>query len=204
MNTKILIGLAVAIVVVGGMAVYMITGNNSNTFEPEANLSGRFEQVLASGEDVKCDFAHDDEQGNVTEGVVYVSDGGEKIRADFMFSQRGEESFEGHVIRDGTTNYVWGSFAEQGIQSEITIEEQNELFKSEDAEIPDTVVYHCSKWSVDNEQFEKPSNITFLDVSSQMNITGQNVGDMKAFQCSACESIPDATQRAQCLSALSC
>ena len=220
MSTNLIIGIIAAIVVVGG-GVYVaanpeiitsITGGVAmdgeemmENGEGGASVGQTFAALLGLGQNLECTFAHDDNAGNRSSGTVYIADGGTRLAGDFMFEQSGVSPMEGHMIRTGGYNYVWGSFYPQGIKSQITAENEAELFDSEDGGIDEDTEFHCQEWTVNNSKFTVPTNIQFMDMSAQMEAMMEASGsaNVQAQQCAACNNLP-AGAKEQCLAALAC
>lgn len=216
---NILIGLGLVAAVGGG--VYVYTSSNTEVSEEameasgsvneEARSSRDFAAIMTAGENVECTVTHED-NGNRTEGTIYIADQGERIRGHFIIT--GTMNTEMHLIRNDGTNYLWGSAFPQGIKVAVTAENQDTLFEGDaSATIPDNVSFTCNSWRVDDSRFIVPNDVTFLDMQAQMDAIMQGMSgggsagfeggaDMKAMQCGTCDQAGSA--RAQCRAALGC
>lgn len=212
MNNTAIVAI-VAILAIGGGAYFFMnngdsTGQDGNGENQQENVaqSGTFADIFASGESVECTFAHDDGT-NVSSGVVYMAENGNRIRGDFTIEEGPDTNnpMEAHMVRVDNTNYVWGSFYEQGVKMEVTAEERDQLFPEDDSTTVDpNTEYDCKSWSVDESKFDLPSNIDFIDMQTHMQQNIEMSGDMKAQQCAACEQLQDPSAQAQCKQALQC
>lgn len=201
------IGIILGVLVVGG-GIYIATSNDGEkvvTEESSDKTISTFGELVARGEAVTCTFEHNDGT-NVTEGTVYIADRAEKIRGDFTLRQGDGEPMEGHIIRDESYNYVWGSFYEQGIKTKVTEENQEQLFEDaeNDATIDENTEFTCNTWNVDESKFEIPTDVEFVDFSAQMEAHMEAVGEMQGINCSACDQVPAGAPREQCLQSLGC
>lgn len=181
----------------------------------EQSMSLSFVDLMRLGEDYTCTFT-DAEGSSRTDGTVYVAGNGTRLRGDFTVRQSNGETMDASVIRDGTTNYVWTSEAEQGFRMQVD-EDAATLFgdteASEQSGIKDgePVDFRCTRWTPDEAMFTPPADREFVDFSAQMDAmmeaaAGMQVqgGDVKAAQCAACAQIPDAGAQQQCRTALGC
>jgi len=210
---NILIGLGVAVAVGGGVYVYTsgntqineeTTGEQEST-RKDASKSRDFRTILSSGENVRCTFSHE-ENGNHTEGTIYMADSGERISGHFVMT--GTMDTEMHIIRDNETSYMWGPAFSEGIKVAVTEDNRDVLFESDtDAAIPENVTYTCDSWRVDNSKFTVPSDVTFVDMQAHMDAMMQGMpsegsADIRAMQCGTCDQAGSA--REQCRTALGC
>ena len=213
MNNSLIALLIGAVVVVGGGYWYisqpgdeaMMEGEHMMAENENALTASTFAQILARGQAVTCTFEHNDGV-NVSSGTVYIADGAERMRGDFVISQSAGGPMEAHLIRDGGYNYLWGSAFPQGIKTEVTAENRNKLFDDENnSAVDENTEYSCVAWNVDGSKFALPGDVTFTDMSAQMGAMqdAQNsMGDMQAMQCAACDQA--GSGRDQCRMALGC
>lgn len=190
--------------------------------DPSENIAmnGTFMDLLKLGKDYTCTFSEADTNGN-TSGTVYVQSGGKNLRGEFMMNGGAKGPMEANVIRKGDTNYVWTSEMEQGFMMKVD-PNQATLFgnmngKNEVAvKDGEPVDFDCKKWSPDSGMFEPPEDIDFMDISAQMDammgnmqkandmMKGDGMPEMGNMKCSACDQIPDAAAKAQCMTAMGC
>jgi len=227
MNTNLLIGLFVTVLVGGGVyvgytrmqATQDATVNVNGGLEASQNrnsgpISGTFASLLGLGQNLRCEFAYNDGE-NVSSGTVYLAQGGARISASFSVDDSELGEMETYLVRDGGYNYMWGSIMEQGIKTSVEPGEEFKLFSEEDGDdvIDENTTYNCVPWSVDQRVFTVPNNIEFIDIEAQMESmlefqgsvdVNMDISTLQAQQCAACDQIPSAEMRAQCKEALQC
>jgi hypothetical protein len=169
---------------------------------------GSIAALMQKGENIECDFTHDD-NGNVTTGMVYIA--GEQMRGEFLLTQPDGTSFDGNVIRDEEYAYTWGGpFGEsKGTKLKISsVDVPDDTASSEDDLTDffddDTIQYECSKWNADNEMFIPPSDIEFQDISAAVMEIQDATAGIGNLQCDTCNQIPEGQGREECLKALGC
>lgn len=189
MSSKLITGIIIGVVVVGG-GFYMMsqsgtpapveneTGTQSVATVPSSGLqapsatnvgfsgSGTLEDLLKRGGDYRCSITSD-VQGTITQGTVYVTSGGKNIRGDFstMVPQVGM-NVESHMIqRDGYV-YVWSSMSPQGFKAKSTTTGGSgsaATSGSVSIDYSTRMTYHCDAWQVNNSLFTLPAGITFVE-----------------------------------------
>lgn len=209
MNKTLIIAVA-AVVILGG-GYWYFTSQSGRMMGESASVGQTFAALMTGGQNVECTFEQSD-GGSATRGTIFMADRGERIRGDFTIT--GATPMEAHMIRDGGWNYIWSSMMPQGIKMQVTAENKGKLFDTDSASVPDDVQYRCSSWGVDGSKFALPGNVTFMDLSAQMEASQKMMegvqgmpqggsGDMKAMQCAACDQVPG-EGRDQCRIALGC
>lgn len=187
------------------------TKTTTQTPEPTASenntISGNIESLLSSGQNSQCTFSTDT-SGTVSTGTVFVSQN--KMRGDFSSSVSGKQTTS-HMIRDGEWVYTWTDGTNQGVKMKITADlekKAKEIASSNSAtgtfDVNQNVDYSCKSWSTDTSKFQVPTNVTFVDLSAQMeniNKMTDTVGDSK---CKACDFIQDNAAKAECKKSLNC
>lgn len=199
---KTVIGIIIAVLLVGVGGWYFYSSRNSAANKPQ--LMQSMKELIASGVSQKCDFS--EPQSN-TSGTIYIAGG--KVRGDFT-STSPSGVVGGHMISDGTSVHTWMEGMTQGFTSSFDMsgapgggDTQQGLDPSKKTD------YKCEKWSADESKFQLPSGITFVDMSTIMKGPGTGatpaVGapPTKTAQCSACDMAPE-PQRTQCREALQC
>jgi len=191
-----------------------------DTTEDNIAMNGTFMDLLKLGKDYTCTFDETDTNGN-TSGTVYVQSGGKNMRGEFMMNGGAKGPMEANVIRKGNMNYVWTSEMQQGMMMEIDPNQPTLFGKMNDkndisVKDGEPVDFDCKKWTPDADMFEPPSDIDFMDISAQMDammgnikqanemMHGEGMEGMDNMKCSACDQIPDAAAKAQCLQAMGC
>ncbi len=181
--------------------------------EQNDSMNMSFRDLMDLSENFTCTFSDTDEAGNRSEGTVYVEGDEENLRGDFTITEAGGESYEAHVIRKGTLRYVWTSQMDQGFMMDL--EEDAPLFgtaEEDEAAIDEneSVDFDCDDWSPNDDMFDPPSDVEFLDMSAQMEMMMQNQAEFAppagadGSQCAACDQIPDPAMQEQCRAALGC
>ncbi len=178
----------------------------------KTSVNGNFMELMRLGKNYSCDFDYEDDQGNNTQGTVYVSDSGDKFRGTFEMTQTDGTSITTNILRDGDYNYMWSDQLPQGFKFVITEEDESffgetasESAQSTGLNADQDMNFDCDSWRVQNSMFEVPSDIEFMDSSSYMNSgSGETSNPYMDDPCSACEKIPAGTSRDQCLQTLGC
>ena len=209
---KYIIGIAAAVVVIGGGAYFVMQGGSQQPATGDAmeqkeakevpsNFTGSIGALIALGAPATCTFSYT-YQGATVDGTVYVAQ--EKMRGDFTMSQQGQ-SFDVSVIRDGSTHYTWGATPFGAFATKVDLDNATPAEKEKSGvDFDEDLDYTCAPWRVDASMFALPSDVNFDDINAevqQIQAAEQMVGDLK---CSACDSIPDANAKAQCLAAIGC
>lgn len=209
-NWKVVGGIIAAIIVIGVIAFGMGGGIKNGD---EANNASSLKALIAMSGSQKCEVSSPND-GQESNGEIYVANG--MMRGNFTSDVSGK-IVASHMIVKNNTSYIWTDDMPQGFMMAI-----NETPAGTDGETPDQQAidlnqeysYKCANWSTDESVFELPSNINFSDISAMMKglaPTNPESGNgsqgeetLKAQQCSACNAIPDATAKAQCLASLGC
>ncbi len=217
--SKTIIGVVVGVVVVAAGGWYYVSQSGGNSMMGSGGITqserGSLKDLMTRSS-TKCTVT------NVTansesSGTVYVGQG--KMRGEFTTVTKSPDmTIESHMISDGEFIYTWSDAMPQGVKipvSAATMNDQPNAPKSEQVELYNAdVAYECDSWSVDESQFEVPSSVTFVDMSSMMQGAGAgagagagNAGSMnppsKSAQCNMCDAAPE-PQRSQCREALQC
>jgi hypothetical protein len=216
MNNKIIIGIIVAIAVIAGGA-YVVTRNGGTALPGQSNRSDQadltLKALLEAGRPVKCAFHDLDAK---TDGTMYVASG--KMRGDFDSNAAGR-MMKTHMVVEGNTSYMWIDGESTGFKTTFDLNKNGNNNVNGNApqgiDAGKKLDYRCDPWSVDQKEFERPSDVKFNDMSEMMkgivpqgaNINGGvranvNAG-ANAAQCAACDSVPESS-RAQCKTALGC
>jgi len=202
MNKILIIGGLIGVVALGG--VWALTkGNNErteSTSEASENFTGSIEQLISRGKSVTCTYKQVDSDGT-GEGVVYIADKGERLRGDFTMSAQGQ-IMQGSIIRKDGSNYSWGETPFGPFATKVKVGDKSK--KGDSLDFDESMDYKCSPWKVDSKKFELPAGVNFDDINAevdQIDATMEQVSDLK---CAACDSVPDASAKAQCKAALGC
>ncbi|OGH10914.1 MAG: hypothetical protein A3B38_04120 [Candidatus Levybacteria bacterium RIFCSPLOWO2_01_FULL_36_13] len=204
MNTKV-VGAIVVLVLLLGIGGFLVLGQNKQANQTATNITPTTVQneksttdiwgILSKGTNQKCDFSYMTSDSSST-GTFYFS--GKKMRGDITSKNEGKTSVF-YLIRDGDTNYMWGTDLEAGFK--MTLKEEDlktnqqfvQYFNSDQK-----VDYKCTPWLVDASKFTPPSNIKFTDLSS-FTLPKSGAGA----SCSTCNYL-SGDDKASCLQQLNC
>lgn len=217
MDKKIIWGVVglLIIIAIGGFMFFANKPKNQlansateeNTAE-ETQTTGSLRELLSGNKNVTCTFAYEDEQAS-QRGTVYVA--GQRMRGNFMMRQPEAGEVSMSMIQDGEYAYVWGGpmGAKQGTKIKITqadADQQNGATAQNNnaVDLDQKVDFDCQPWVVNNAMFALPSDVTFTDVSAQIQQMQQNTQAMPKIDCSACDQAPAGPARDQCRQALGC
>lgn len=225
MKKSLLIGIIIAVVAIASV-IFFVTRDDgtpatsgTNAARPVANTAAAelqsVSELLASGKSVKCTFALDDPNGDQS-WTMYAD--GKKVRGDFSVAQTGVNAapWDGHMLQDQEYVYTWGQSGGQAFATKMKIAAAanasanvnvNASAPAEAFDVDQKFEMDCDSWSADASKFVPPSDVTFTDLSAQLeqlqNLTNTAVTNA-ASQCAACDMAPDETAKAQCRSALGC
>ncbi len=223
MNTKVIFGIILGIIAVILGFWLMNSQGKGTAMSPEGEVQEQestsvgqtFAQLMGMGQSLKCTYEYNDGT-NVSSGIMYMADSGERLHGEFNFTQSGAGPMTMNMVRVDGYNYMWGSSMPQGMKTKVTEENRAQLFNNSDANtaaINDTQ-YKCEAWNVDESKFAVPTNIEFMDLGDMtkmmgapkmgeaMKAGGSATVDVKAMQCAACDQA--GTARDQCRQALGC
>ncbi len=208
MNKALLYGIG-GLVVLAGVGFFVFRPMGWNMMRPSiTQTSGTLKELLSSSVSQKCEFTHKLDTSE-SSGIVYVSGG--HMRGDFT-STVGGRTMGSHMIISNNTSYVWTDGQETGFQIAMNkmMEAQSQSPKEQSVDINQKLNYSCSGWSGDNAQFTLPAGVKFQDLNAMMGgeleytaPTGGAGANVKAMQCTACNSAPEPS-RSQCRAALGC
>lgn len=204
MNTKIL-GIIVALILLLGVGGYLFLNQNKSAVNTNSNATptetstqaSSLLDILNSGQNQRCTFTTTTDK-NSTEGTFYIADG--KMRGDLKTTADGKTE-EISMIRDGDTNYIWGSSLTMGIKMTLKIEDLAKDTKTTGQFVDPNQKfdYKCMPWTTDNSLFTPPSNIKFNELPSSMMPKTTGTTD---YSTSYCDQITDAAAKAACLNAV--
>src|SRR3989344_390210 len=208
MNRKIYLTIGgVVLVIIIAVIAFLLFGKPQKTEEQstttqesgEESFTGSILSLLGTGRNTECSFSRSDENGT-TNGHVYLS--GDKMYGEFMTSADGQD-FDAYVINDGEYSYTWSSASEQGTKLKISdveatesAEDRNEASQT----LEEDVDLKCKGWSVDNSKFVPPADVEFVDLTSQLEQTQQNIPQLENREAICDPLTGDAKQ--QCLDSL--
>ncbi len=172
MNTKLIVGIAAAVVVVAG-AVYFFAGSKAPATEgvqeqaavasSDAGKKMAFADFIKQGGSYKC-TVHQSVGGIDTVGTTYIS--GDMIRGEYTTQVQGQNIDTSFVLRDGYT-YSWSSMVpNMGIKSKAVVAAGDTSASAQGSysfnaeQIGD---YQCDPWTADASTFALPKGVTFRE-----------------------------------------
>jgi hypothetical protein len=169
MSTNAIIGLVVAIVVIGGGAWYVSSHPSASTEGATGaqttggEQNGTFGTLLALGGSQTCHVNITNPQAPST-GTVYVSNG--EVRSDVETTVNGK-TVTAHVIKTSDTLYTWTDMAPQGVKLSLSAATSaNSSGSSSGFDANAQVQYSCVPWVADSSKFTVPANVSFMDMTS--------------------------------------
>lgn len=196
-----------------------VSNANTNTqaSEESDDSDSTFDTItdlLASGSSMKCEFAVADQNG-AQEWDMYVD--GKKFRGDYAVDTTDDSEWNGHTLRDDEYMYNWGTSNGQTYGTKIKLSALEDLTTSTgtaantntNSSVPEldydeSVDMDCDRWNADASQFVPPSDVTFMDLTAQLEQVNAIAPEAKAAQCGACDAVSDDVTREQCRQALGC
>jgi hypothetical protein len=166
--------------------------------------------IVKEGRNYSCNFTKDDGKGTMTTGTMYIEGQGKNVRGDFTVT-KAEKTSESHLIRTGDTMYIWTSVMPKGMKMTLSAEDTSLFGKNADPNMgmsdTEPMDFSCEGWSVDDDVFTPPSDVTFSDMTEQMKAV-QNMmksgSPAMGKNCSICDRITGDTAKAQCKQAMGC
>jgi len=178
------------------------TKNNSN----DSTFVGSFKELMGKNDSVKC-VIKSTTDNSVDDGVYYIDGNTQKMRADIktQVEEEGKKiTINSSVIYDKNTMYSWGDNLPQGIKFTIDPNQANPdtpnlsgtpEVEGEVVDLDEKVNLDCQKWTVDNNIFTPPANVTFVDMAEKMKEVEQFTKNMGTDMCKMCANLPD---KAEC------
>ncbi len=212
MNNKLWIWIAAAVVVLGGIGIFLMQGPGGS-LATIGNTSMR--SLLESGASQKCTFNNSN-----SNGTIYV--GGGKMRGDFT-SKSADVVAESHMIITNNIAYVWIDGTSQGYRMPFEdLTPQGNAGGDQGIDADAKVATNCENWQASDTSFTLPTDITFNSVSTGASSgatptapaattssssgasAGASAQTYAEQQCAACNTISDATAKAQCKASFDC
>lgn len=161
MNMKVIIGVVLAIIVIGFIA-FSMNGKSDQASNGQSSLK----ELLASGKSQKCSITSisDTQQSS---GDVYVANG--MMRGDFTSVSNGQ-TVKNHMIVKEDTSYVWLDMMNQGFKMKFAeMPAQSSGTQSQQAvNVDQKYDFKCENWSADENLFMLPEGTTFTDLAEMM------------------------------------
>lgn len=180
----------------------------------QETVSASLAQLMAMGQSYSCTFEATDETVT-TSGTVYVAGDG-RMNGAFLSTGMGDEPITSYVINDGDYYYNWSSDSMEGFQTKIEADDTASVGDepeysgetADDGSSDAAYDFECAPWRVDNSLFVPPSNITFTDISAQMDAMIEQAPvttlEETGMDCSVCDQAPAGAARSECLLAMGC
>lgn len=185
MDTKTIIGLVAAVVVIGGGAWYFSTtsvGKTGDSLEQQADTMkessgmGSFADLVGKVGSWKCTVKTNVEQAP-SEGVAYIADG--MVRADFTskIAAMGGKEVKSSMIQSDGYVYTWSDMIPQGMKMKIP---ENTATPTAPAsggfDYSAQVDYDCGPWMKDATKFDPPASVTFMELGKNGMPQGMPAG----------------------------
>ena len=189
---KLLIPILGVLIVGGGLWWWLGSGDDdsvsrTSTDTSSASQMASINELIAKGQDLMCTYSTVDEQGNDNSGTVYLSNG--RMSGDFTLTTPGQEPVNSHVINDGQYQYSWQEGDEEGYK--LSLDQSDQQMADDSQEQGEDGVnqdqnfdFNCQNWNVDEGRFVPPSNINFIDFTSQVQQAQENAADALEEACS--------------------
>ena len=201
MNMKF-IAIAVAVIILllgGGLFLYSKNSSSNPTgktstqtaVSPTTTTSqnGSLLDIFSSGKTQKCDFSYKAEDGTSTKGAFYIS--ANKVRGSLDITTNGKLSTM-NILRDGDTNYMWGSALPTGIKMTLSANDFATKINTTSATNPNQKMdFKCVPWTVDQSLFIVPADVKFTDLSNMTvsKTPAANATQTPSSDCSVCNSL---------------
>ena len=175
METKTLISIVVAVVVVGGGVWYFSSGTVpalptqegcTRTVGEKAEGSATLADLMMRTGSFRCDVemkAVATNGASESAGTVYI--GGGKMRGDFATKVSGMTINSYMISREGYV-YTWSDMMSQGMKMNVSTDGSAETTTQGAMDASAAVDYHCAPWSVDDDKFMVPTTVTFTELSA--------------------------------------
>ncbi len=173
MNTKVIVGVVAALIVIGGGTWYVMSQQapeegtpNEESAESGAPAklgSGSIADLWGMTGTLQCDIKSTEESAPFT-GTLYVSSG--NVRADIVATVPNmTKPVASHMIRSGGFMYSWSDLIPQGVKIPDTATQGAASGStSQGVSANAKVSYTCKPWAADTSIFTPPTNVTFMTV----------------------------------------
>ncbi len=192
MNTKIVVLIGVAVVVLGGGYMLMqssdtsggdVANNTAQESLSEQNSgSGSFRSLMQRGENITCTFSSTAE-GSVSNGTFYYGDGMYRVEAE---TETDGVTFVSNMIGLADKSYIWGGtpagemavvIANDTTEMDESVHDFADTQQGSAVDLEAGVEYECDAWRPVPSMFVPPSDIEFLDMQAMMqNMPGMPEG----------------------------
>ena len=183
--------------------------NQEQTVDGDESFNGSLKELMGMGKKVECSWQTNDEEGNASEGKVYVD--GNRSKSEIRV--KGEEEMVIMSLTDGKMGYMWNDINRTG--SKYDIAEMEKMGQEMERDIPEETAetdnidtnweekmnYVCKPWKVDEAVFAIPTDIVFADLGAQLKQSQEMMEGMKESLAGVCDSLPE-PQKSQCLESM--
>ena len=158
MNNKIIIGVVVAVLVIGGG--YWFFGREASLTTSPSTMN----QLLASADPLECAYTQNNDQADTT-GTLYVADG--KVRGDFTIQTKASagvaaQKLDSHLVTDGKQVLLWPLTSQAPTQGVLINVDPT---KKDQVNLDQTFDAVCKPWVKDDAKFAAPTDVQFTDVA---------------------------------------
>lgn len=161
----------IGIIVVVGLGYFAWGGSSDSGIIGETFERDSIDDLIGAEQAYLCDV-QSKLPGRESQGTVYLY--GNSFKADFTsFVPELNTEIEINTLWDGEAVYSWTSLSPIG--SKATVTREQITFNNSSTEESEQVVYSCNEVSPDDSQLELPENITFEEVTVDMNTDGEEV-----------------------------
>ena len=180
----------------------------------DSMFSGSIMDFLKVGKAMKCTATYDGEGGKV-EMTVYTK--GEKAYTESTIEVDSEKIVQKSIVADDMM-YSWNDLTKSG--TKMSISEMAEMGEDMDTSTDETQQeyyeglnkefdYDCTSWTANEAMFNPPSDVEFVDMTAmiknlQEQVETGDMGGMKDAACAACNMMPTASEKEECLANLGC
>ena len=168
MNKKILSWVPIALLIGGGIALYVYASRVEAPVVDEAGkISGSYslQSIMSLGEPYRCDFKKQDETSELL-GIIHTD--GKNVFGEFrIITELFEKEFNSFLVVNEGEAYTWTSLGNVGYKSKATNSAVNNASQSEQAQLiglKDKIEYNCMPWTEpDPTIFTPPTRINFQE-----------------------------------------
>ena len=172
--------LIAAIVVIGGITIYAMSGSDqvksdeiTGKTETQTTASGRsIKELIADGKPQMCTFSNSSDTSE-SSGTIYIANG--LVRGDFTTTVKGSggSTVVSHMLVNNGFNYVWTSDSDQGFKIALSESEQTPQAVGQGGQYQavnydEKLNYKCQDWALEGSRFAMPVGITFLDMDKAL------------------------------------
>lgn len=149
------------LVIMLGYVVRSKNGNNNSPTGLDSSIEvSSIGSLLAVSESVQCSFS-EDKDDSTAKLLMYASGGWVSGVTKIVSKSTPGQTVERFLITDGKIAYLWTSNDSQGEVVNVDPTSPKHVPGRVDFDFP--VDFSCKPWTVDENKFVPPANITFVD-----------------------------------------